>query len=161
VVVTDPRSRVRLFQTRNELVILHVRIIKARYKLVILDSDLADLYKTTVDAINKTAMRNACMFPRSICFRLSNDEWHHLQRSVQRSDQRSVQRSDQADRGDWLCAPLVFTEEGTLALSKVLGTFDATRGSVFVWRAFRNLQAGQATAKEADEVEAEEATTEG
>jgi hypothetical protein len=65
VVMTGPRSR--------------VRIIKARHKLVILDSDLADLYETTVDAINKVAMRNACMFPRSICFRLSNDEWHHLQ----------------------------------------------------------------------------------
>lgn len=107
-----------------------VRVIKARGKLVVLDSDLASLYETTVDAVNKAVMRNACCFPRSQCFRLSNDEWHHLQRGITISN---------GDRGDWLCAPLVFTNEGALAVSNILNTFDATRGSVFVWRAIRNL----------------------
>lgn len=108
-----------------------IRIIKARRMLVVLDSDLAELYETTADAINKAVMRNACCFPRSICFRLSNDEWHHLQKKINTTG---------TDRGSWLCAPLVFTDAGALAVSNVLNTFSATRGSVFVWRLFQSLQ---------------------
>ncbi len=135
VVVTGPRSR--------------VRVIKARHMLVVLDSDLADLYETTVDAVNRAVMRNACCFPRGICFRLSNDEWRHLQ------DKTNVGNN----RGNWLCAPLVFTDEGALAVSKILDTFDATRGSVFVWRVIHNLEsAAKAKAEQASTTKATAST---
>jgi hypothetical protein len=108
-----------------------VRVIKARRKLVVLDSDLAVLYGTTVDAVNKAVMRNACCLPRSQCFRLSNDEWNHLQKNTNVGN---------VDRGNWLCAPLVFTDDGAVAVSNILDTFEATRGSVCVWRVIHDLR---------------------
>lgn len=77
----------------------YVRVIQARNKLVVLDSDLAELYCTTVDAVNKAALRNACRFSRRTCFRLSNDEWHYLKHRT-----RGAAGLAEADRGDWLCA---------------------------------------------------------
>ena len=111
-----------------------VRIVRARRKLVIIDSDLAALYGTTVDIINRTAMRNACCFPRSACFRLSNAEWHHL-----KNDALGGCGLAEADRGNWLCAPLVFTEEGAGAMTAILDTYEAIRGSVLVWRLMQDI----------------------
>ena len=120
VVLTGPRSS--------------IRIVKARRRLVAIDSDLAELYGTTVDAVNKAAMRNACCLPRSACFRLSNTEWHQL-----KNDVLGGAGLAEADRGDWLCAPLAFTEEGAEALARILGTFDAVRGYVIAWSRIRKL----------------------
>ncbi len=115
VVVTGPRS--------------WARIVEVRGRLVILDSDLAALFKTTVNAVNRAALRNACCFPSSVCFRLSNDEWHYLKSSAPGGTGLA-----EADRGDWLCAPLAFTHVGAYGVAKILDTFDAVRGSVIVWR---------------------------
>lgn len=115
VIVTSPRS--------------WARIVEVRGRLVILDNDLAALCKTTVNAVNRFAMRNACCFPSSVCFRLSNDEWHY-----QKSSAPGGTGLAEADRGDWLCAPLAFTHVGAYAVAKILYTFDAVRGSVIVWR---------------------------
>lgn len=109
----------------------YVQVFRMRHKLVVLDVNLASLYGVTLSDINRAAMRNACCFPRSVCFRLSNDEWHHICKTTNMAD---------VDRGDWLCAPLAFTNDGALAVSNILDTFDATRGSVLVWRAIGNME---------------------
>lgn len=107
-----------------------VRIIRARGMLVVTDEDLAELYESSVSAINKAVLRNVCMFPASACFRMSIAEWHFLLKRIDRGD---------VDRGDWLTTPLAFTLAGTFALSEVLDTFEATRGSVKVWQVFDRL----------------------
>lgn len=120
-VVTCPRSS--------------IRVVRARQRLVVVDSDLATLYGTTVDEINKTAMRNACCFTRRTCFRLSNDEWHHL-----KHDAKGATGLAEADRGNWLCAPLVFTGAGVAAVAVILDTFDSLRGYVLTHRLLRRLE---------------------
>lgn len=112
-----------------------VRIVKARGRLVVVDSDLAELYGTTVDMVNKYVMRNACRFTRHTCFRLSNDEWHFLKGKA-----KGAAGLAEADRGNWLCAPLVFTEEGAEAVSHFFDTFESTRGRILIWKAIRKLE---------------------
>lgn len=107
-----------------------IRILRVRNTLVMLDSDIASLYATTNNIVNKTAMRNACRFPRSHCFRLTYEEWYCLQ---------DIVGGTPADRGDWLCLPLVFTEDGLLALATVINTFEAIRGCVLAGRELEKL----------------------
>lgn len=107
----------------------YIQVFRMRHKLVVLDSGIASLYGVTLTDVNRAAMWNACCFPRSNCFRLTNDEWHHLRKIT-----------DVEDRGDWLCAPLAFTSDGALAIANILDTFDATRGSVLVWKVIHRLQ---------------------
>ncbi len=107
------------------------RIFKARGLHIVTDEDVSTMCNTSVDTINKAVLRNACMFPRAACFRLSAEEWHHMKRIA-------VIDPD-VDRANWLTTPLAFTRDGVTALAKILNTFEIIRGSVLVWRTVENI----------------------
>lgn len=107
-----------------------VRVIKARNQLVATDEDLASVFKSSVDAINKAVLRNACMFPKSLCFRLSPQEWHHVKSRINHKE---------TDRGDWLTSPLAFSVGGAYGLSKIIGTPEAVRASMVFWQTVTRL----------------------
>lgn len=49
-----------------------------RGKQVMVDSDLAALYKVTTGNLNKSMKRNMSRFPESFCFQLTEDEYKNL-----------------------------------------------------------------------------------
>ena len=53
-------------------------IYEIRGKQVMLDSDLAKLYKIETRILNQTVKRNIKRFPSNYMFRLTNDEFNNI-----------------------------------------------------------------------------------
>ena len=49
-----------------------------RGKQVMVDSDLAKLYKVTTGNLNKAVKRNSSRFPEHFCFQLTKSEYENL-----------------------------------------------------------------------------------
>lgn len=57
-------------------------IYTIRGKQVILDSDVAMLYKTETRVINQTVKRNINRFPERFCFQLTEKEYENLKSQI-------------------------------------------------------------------------------
>lgn len=92
-------------------------------------ADLAEVYGTTVSALNQAVSRNPDRFPEDFSFVLSQDEMDLLK------SQNVI--STMANRA----LPTGFTHAGALMLSAVLKTPTAAQVSVIVHRAFAAMEA--------------------
>ena len=101
-------------------------IYEIRGKQVMLDSDLAILYKTPTGNINRAVKRNFKRFPKDFYFQLSYDEYKYL----------LCQTGIANKKGGRTVLPYVFTEQGVSMLSSVLKTDIAAEVSVNIMRAF-------------------------
>ena len=101
-------------------------IYEVRGKQVMLDSDLAILYKTPTGNINRAVKRNIKRFPKDFYFQLSYDEYKYL----------LCQFGIANKKGGRTVLPYVFTEQGVSMLSSVLKTDIAAEVSVNIMRAF-------------------------
>ena len=54
------------------------KLIRLRDKLVLLDSDVAELYEVEVKRINEAVKNNPDKFPDGYIVELTNDEWENL-----------------------------------------------------------------------------------
>jgi ORF6N domain len=106
------------------------RILFLRSRKVILDSDLADLYRVTVKRLNEQVKRNAGRFPEDFMFRLTAAEHKLLRSQIATSNGR---------RGGRRYLPFVFTEHGAIMAASVLNSPRAVEMSIFVVRAFARL----------------------
>ena len=61
---------------RADHIALSIRTIRGQR--VLLDSDLAALYKVTTTALNQAVKRNAARFPADFAFRLTSEEYAAL-----------------------------------------------------------------------------------
>lgn len=61
----------------NDLAIEN-RIYSIRGVQVMLDSDLAELYRSETKIINRAVKRNQARFPQTFVFQLSEKEWNNL-----------------------------------------------------------------------------------
>ena len=126
------------------------RILVLRGQRVILDADLAALYGVATRRLNEQVKRNRRRFPGDFVFRLGASEAATLNRS-------QIATGSQRHR-DPRFAPYAFTEHGTIMAAMVLNSARATEVSVYVVRAFIELQETFAThrelAKHLDELEA-------
>ena len=68
----EPQSITFLSPLREENI--SQKILTVRGHSVILDSDLADLYRVTTSALNQAVKRNARRFPEDFAFRLTTKE---------------------------------------------------------------------------------------
>lgn len=91
-------------------------------------ADLAEVYGTTVSALNQAVSRNPDRFPEDFMFSLSEAEMEHLK------SQNVI--STKANRA----LPVGFTHAGAYALSAVLKTPTAAQVSVIVHRAFAAME---------------------
>jgi len=105
-------------------------IHEIRGERVILDSDLAAIYRVPVKALNQAIKRNAERFPEDFVFQLTNAEFTRLRSQIVTSKERGGRRY----------RPYVFTEHGAI--------MEAVQMSVFVVRAFVKLREVLATHKE-------------
>jgi len=118
---------------------LESRILFLRSRRVVLDSDLADLYRVTVKRLNQQVKRNAERFPEDFMFRLTPSENKLLRLQIATSN---------GGHGGRRYPPFVFTEHGALMAASVLNSPRAVEMSIFVVRAFVRLNETLASNRE-------------
>ena len=98
---------------------------------VILDADLAELYRVPVKRLNEQVRRNWTRFPSDFLFRLSRLEHENL---------RSQIATSSSSHGGRRYLPYAFTEHGAIMAATVLNSERAISMSVFVVRAFVRMR---------------------
>jgi hypothetical protein len=114
-----------------------IRLIRGQR--VILDSDLATIYKVSTARLNQQVRRNTERFPEDFAFQLTPDEFAGLMLQIATSNK---------GRGGRRKLPLAFTEHGAIMAANVLSSPRAARMSVFVVRAFVKMRETMAQNKE-------------
>ena len=105
-------------------------IYEVRGKQVMLDSDLAELYKCKngTKTINQAVKRNIDRFPDDFYFQLTEEEYFNLKSQIGTSSWNNY--------GGQRKIPYVFTEQGTAMLATVIKTEAASKISIAIMRAF-------------------------
>ena len=105
-------------------------ILMIRGQKVMLDADLADLYKVPTKALNQAVKRNKERFPGDFMFQLTKDEKTEV-----------VTNCDHLQRLRFSpTLPYAFTEHGTIMLANVLNSRVAVQASIQIVRAFIKLR---------------------
>ena len=107
------------------------KIYTVRSSQVMLDRDLADLYRVETRAINQAVKRNADRFPPEFLFQLTENEF---------LDWKSQTVMSNPDKMGLRRPPFVFTEQGVAMLSSVLRSDIATMVSIQIMRAFVSMR---------------------
>ncbi|MBI4982977.1 MAG: ORF6N domain-containing protein [Candidatus Omnitrophica bacterium] len=105
------------------------KIFSIRGKRVMLDSDLAKLYRVTTKNLNKAVKRNIGRFPDDFMFKLNKKETESLRFQFGTSK-----------RGGRRYLPNVFTQEGVAMLSGILNSETAIKVNIQIMRAFVKLR---------------------
>ena len=127
--------------------LIEQKIYLIRGHKVMLDADLAGLYRVTTGNLNLAVRRNQRRFPQDFMFQLSRDEAQSL----------LLQNARAKGRGGRRTPPYAFTEQGVAMLSSVLNSERAVEVNITIMRAFVRLRAMLAThaglARRLDELE--------
>lgn len=113
------------------------KIYLIRGQKVMLDRDLAELYKTETKVLKQAVKRNIDIFPEHFMFQLTNQEFTILRSQTVTSSW-----------GGQRYLPYVFTEHGVLQLASVLKSTRARRMSVRIIEVFVKMREMLATHKE-------------
>ena len=101
-----------------------------RGQRVMLDSDLAAIYRVTTKRLNEQIRRNRNRFPADFAFQLTTQEFTILRSQIATSNRRGGRRY----------LPWAFTEHGAIMLASVLNSQVAIEASMRVVRAFVKLR---------------------
>src|ERR1700716_3980060 len=122
-----------------ELAKIERRIFLVRGQKVMLDADLAALYRVPTKSLNLAVKRNVGRFPEDFTFQLTDDEVAGLRFHFETSKR---------GRGGRRYLPYAFTEQGVAMLSSVLRSDRAAEVNVVIMRTF--VQIHQTLATNAD-----------
>ena len=117
--------------------VIERRIYLIRGQRVMLDSDLAELYRVETRALVQSVKRNIERFPEDFTFQLTTEEAEAMRSQTVIASKRNIRYQ-----------PYAFTEHGVAMLSAVLKSDRAVRMSIFIVRAFVQLRELLATNKE-------------
>ena len=106
-------------------------IYTIRDKQVMLDSDLASLYRVETKNLNKAVKRNIERFPTSFCFQLTEEEVENLRFQIGTSS---------LSYGGRRYLPYVFAEQGVAMASAILRSDIAVKVSVEIMEAFVEMR---------------------
>jgi hypothetical protein len=144
------------------------RILVVQGQKVMLDADLAQLYRVTTKALNQAVKRNSERFPGDFAFQLTAAEAATLRSQFAISNtQPTDPKEDSQNRSqivtgsqrhrDPRLLPWVFTEHGALMAANLLRSTRAVQMSLHVVRAFVRLRemvaANKELSKKLDELE--------
>ena len=115
------------------------KIFLVRGRRVMLDADLAEIYKVTTTRLNEQVRRNSLRFPADFMFRLTAKELENL---------RSQFATSSSGHGGRRHLPYAFTEHGAVMLASVLNSPVAIEASIQVVRAFLKFRSMLAAHKE-------------
>lgn len=110
-------------------------IFEIRGKQVMLDSDVAKLYKEETRRINEVVKRNINRFPEDFCFKLTLDEYKNLRSQIAISNERNYYY-----HGGSRYLPYVFTEHGIMMLSGLLKSDIAAKVNISIINAFISMK---------------------
>ena len=115
------------------------KILLIRSKKVMLDRDLAKLYRVETRTLNQAVKRNIGRFPADFMFQLSKKEFKNWKSQIvmSKSDKMGLRRS-----------PYAFTDYGILMLSSVLNSEVAIQVNIAIMRVFVRLREILSTHKE-------------
>ena len=108
-------------------------IYTIRDKQVMVDNDLAELYKVTTGNLNKAMKRNLSRFPEHFCFQLTELEYKNLRF-------QNGSSSSNNNYGGRRYMPYVFTEQGIAMLSAVLKSDIAVEVSIKIMNCFVEMR---------------------
>ncbi len=117
------------------------KILVIRNQKVILDRDLANLYKVETRALKQAVRRNIKRFPEDFMFILNKKE-------IELMVSQTVIPSKSYFGGS---APFAFTEQGVAMLSSVLKSEKAIEVNILIMRAFVRLREIISTHKKVEE----------
>jgi hypothetical protein len=106
-----------------------------RGQKVMLDSDLAGLYRVPTFRLNEAVKRNVERFPKDFMLQLTKEEADSLTSRIAMSKGRGGRRT----------LPYAFTEHGVAMLSSVLNSERAVQMNILIVRAFVRLREVVAT----------------
>jgi phage regulator Rha-like protein len=112
-----------------KLVIIQQKIFEVRGQNVILDFDLAELYKVETKFLKRSVRRNISRFPKDFMFQLTKREWQNLRYQFVTSSWGGIRYM-----------PFAFTEHGVTMLASVLNSDRAIKMNIAVVRAFISLK---------------------
>ena len=107
------------------------RIFTLRGKEVMLDRDLAALYKVNTKVLNQAVKRNIKRFPSDFMFQLSKEEFENMGSQIVTSS---------STHGGRRYMPYAFTEQGVYMLATVLKSDVATEVNIAIMRTFTKLR---------------------
>lgn len=107
------------------------RIYLIRGQKVMIDSDLAQLYRVTTSALNQQVKRNLARFPQEFSFELTRSEFDGL------ISQTVISKPG---RGGRRKPPRVFTEHGVAMLSSVLRSDRAAQINIAIIKTFIRIR---------------------
>ena len=110
---------------------IEAKIFEFRGKKVMLDRDLASLYRVETRVLNQAVRRNIERFPEDFMFQLSKEEFENWRSQIvmSNSEKMGVRRQ-----------PYAFTEHGILMLSNVLKSDRAIKVSIQIVRVFNKMR---------------------
>ena len=105
------------------------KIYLLRGTKVMLDRDLASLYRVETKYLKQSVRRNMNRFPDDFMFELSKEEFEDLKSQISKSDKRNLRYS-----------PMVFTEQGVAMLSSILRSDRAIQVNIQIMRTFTKMR---------------------
>jgi hypothetical protein len=121
-----------------EIQVIQSKIYEIRGRRVMLDSDLAALYKVETRRLNEAVKRNIRRFPDDFMFQLSSDEFANLRSQIASSSLMSQIAT--SNRGGLRKLPYAFTEQGLAMLSGLLNSDVAIEVNINIMRAFAAMR---------------------
>ncbi len=113
-------------KTESQLSNIENKIITIRNQQVMIDRDLAELYRVETKVLNQAVKRNIDRFPEKFMFQLTENEMNELVTNCDRF--RNLKHST--------VQSYVFTEQGVAMLSAVLKSETAVKVSIQIMDAF-------------------------
>lgn len=108
------------------------KIYLIRNQKVMLDRDLAALYKVETKQLKRQVKRNLTRFPKDFMFQLNKEELKNWR--------CQIGSSNSGDRMGLRYPPFVFTEQGVAMLSSVLNSDTAIKVNIQIIRVFTKLR---------------------
>jgi len=105
------------------------KIIEIRDQKVILDSDVAELYKVETKEINQAVKRNTAKFPKGYLIELNSAEWESLKSQFVTSI-----------KGGKTKKPIAFTERGLYMLATILKSSQAIKTTIAIIDTFAQIK---------------------
>jgi ORF6N domain. len=113
--------------SNDGLELIKHKIFELRGLRVMLDYDLAELYRVETRALNQAVKRNIERFPDDFMFRITATEWNDISSQIVMRSRAKRPKS---------ALPMAFTEHGALMLASVLRSSIAVDMSIKITRAF-------------------------
>jgi hypothetical protein len=112
-----------------ELTLIQRKIYTIRNQKVMLDFDLAELYRVETKNLNLSVKRNMRRFPTDFMFKLNSEEWFILRLQIETSK-----------KGGRRYLPYAFTEQGVAMLSGLLNSDIAIEMNIAIMLTFTALR---------------------